>query len=187
MRLFRILALAVLVSAGGSVLAQEKVENPMYATWAKFKPGTSVTHKSTTSGAMFTAESTITTKLVEVTADKVVVEVTITSKAAGKEFQLPAMKQDYAKMVELPKGAKKEDFGKKPEGAVKEGTETLKIAGHEIKTKWYEIEVKKDGMEAKSKMWMSDDVPGSLVKMESKVAAPIAAETKMELTEFKKP
>jgi hypothetical protein len=122
-----------------------------------------------------------------VTADKVVVEMAGKSKVAGMEIAIPPTKQEYTKTVELPKGAKKEEFGKKPEGTTKEGAETLKAAGQEIKTKWYEIEIKANGMDIRSKMWMSDDVPGSMVKMESKVAGAVAVETKMELVEFKKP
>lgn len=188
MRGSKCLALAVFVLGSGAVLAQEKVENPVYATWAKFKPGTSVTLKSSTSGAMFASESVISTKLLEVTADKVVVEMTVTSKTNGMEFKAPPMKQEFTKTVELPKGAKKETFTiGKPEGTTKEGTETLKVGGAEVKTKWYEYEVKANGSDVKAKMWMSDDVPGSLVKMESKVAAPVAVETKMDLVEFNKP
>lgn len=188
MRASRCLALVVFALGSGAVLAQEKVENPMYTNWAKHKPGTSTTLKSTSSGAMFTAESLITTKLLEVTADKVVVEMTVTSKTNGMEFKAPPMKQEFTKTVELPKGAKKETFATgKPEGTTKEGTETVKVGGVDVKTKWYEYEVKANGSEVKAKMWMSDDVPGSMVKMESKATAPVAAETKMELIEFKKP
>jgi hypothetical protein len=187
MRVASTLALVVFLG-GGAAVAQEKIDNPTYASWAKHKVGTTTVLKSTTSGAMFSSESTITTKLVEVTADKVVVEMTVKSKAAGKDFDLPPMKQEYPKTIELPKGAKKETFATgKPEGTTKEGTETVKVGGQELKTKWYEYEVKANGMDIKAKMWMSDDVPGAMVKMESKVAAQVAGETKMELIEFKKP
>jgi hypothetical protein len=112
----------------------------------------------------------------------------VKSKAAGMDIDIPPMKQEHLKSIELPKGAKKEDIAAgKPQGTTKEGTETLKVGGQEVKTKWYEYEVKMKGTEIKAKMWMSDDVPGSLVKMESKVIAPTAGETKMELIEFKKP
>jgi hypothetical protein len=189
MRTSRMFVLVVFVAAGGGVLsAQEKIDNPQYTNWAKHKVGTTTTLKTTTTSAMFTSEGTIITKLLEVTADKIVVEMTVKSKAAGMDIDLPPMKQEYPKTIELPKGAKKETFATgKPEGVTKEGTETLKIGGKEVKAKWYEYEVKANGSDVKAKMWMSDDVPGSLVKMETKITSPVAAETKMELTDFKKP
>lgn len=187
MRVARILALVVSLG-GGAAGAQEKMENPTYASWAKHKVGTAITLKSTTTSTMFSSETLIGMKLVEVTGEKVVIETTGKSKVAGMEVELPPMKQDHLKTIELPKGAKKEDLAAgKPAGTTKEGTETVKVGGQDVKTKWYEYEVKTKDSAMTAKMWMSDDVPGSLVKMETKVLTPLAADTKMELVEIKKP
>lgn len=184
----RLLALVAFVAIGGSATAQDTVDNPTYASWAKHKVGTIVVLKSTTSSAMFMSETTITMKLLEVTADKVVIETAGKSKLAGMDVELPPSKQDYPKSIPLAKGVKKEDVAAgRPAGTTKEGTETMKVGGQDVKAKWYEYEVKANGSDVKAKMWLSDDVPGGLVKMESKVAAPVAADTKMELIEVKKP
>ena len=189
MRTSRLVALAVFVAAGGGVVsAQEKIDNPTYANWAKYKVGATATLKTTTGSAAFSSESTMTTKLVERTAEKVVIEITVKSKVGGMEIEIPPMKQEHLKTIELPKGAKKEAFTSgKPEGTTKEGTETLKIGGQEVKTKWYEYEVKANGADVKAKMWTSDEVPGMLVKMESKIGGAVPTDSKMELVEFKKP
>jgi hypothetical protein len=189
MRASRLFALAVFVAAGGGVLsAQEKIDNPAYTYWAKYKVGASATLKTTTSSAMFSSEGTMTMKLVEVTAEKIVLEITAKSKVGGMEIDIPPMKQEHLKTVELPKGVTKEVFTSgKPAGTTKEGTETLKVGGQEVKTKWYEYEVKAGGADVKSKMWTSDDVPGMLVKTESKIGGPMPTDSKMELIEFKKP
>ena len=47
-------------------MAQDKVDNPEFANWAKFKKGTSVTMKSVSSFNNMSSEVTITSTLVEV-------------------------------------------------------------------------------------------------------------------------
>ena len=134
------------------------------------------------------SEVTLTNTLVEVGADKVVLETSSVVKVNGMEIKAPAMKRDVAKSITLPKGAKKEDFiAGKPPGTTEEGTETLKVGGTEVKTKWYRVKAEAGGVTTESKMWVSDAVPGMMVKMEATIGGKIATTTKMELVEFKKP
>src|SRR5439155_12998084 len=181
-------AFALVVFVSGISLAQEKVDNPEFANWSKFKKGTSVTLKATSDVAGMKSESTITTTLVDVTADKVVVEMSTATTANGMEFKTPALKRDILKAIPLPPGAKKEDFapGKVP-GSVEEGTETIKVAGKEYKTKWYKTKNSAGGNDIEGKMWMTEEVPGMIVKVESSTKGAVASKSTMELVEVKKP
>ena len=129
-------ALALVLVVPAVAAAQEKIDNPEFASWSKFKKGTGVTLKSTTEFNKTSNETLITFTLVEVGADKLVIETTSVAKFNGMEIKVPPMKRDVTKTIELPKGAKKEDFAAgKPAGTTEEGTETLKVGGVEVKTK----------------------------------------------------
>src|SRR4249920_3742887 len=123
-----VLAFCLLVPA--TALAQDKIDNPEFTSWSKFKKGTSVTLKSTTEFNKMSSETLIIFTLVEVGAEKLVIETTSVAKVNGMEIKVPPMKRDVTKTVELPKGVKKEDFAAgKPPGTTEEGTETLKVGG----------------------------------------------------------
>jgi hypothetical protein len=179
---------AVLMLWGSVAVAQDPVPNPEFTGWAKQPKGTSITFKITSSTAGTTSETTMIHTLVEVGADKVVVESATAIKANGMEFKTPAVKRDVAKSIPLAAGVKKEDVaGGKPPGTFEEGTETLKISGVEVKAKWYRFKSESGDVKTESKMWMSEDVPGLMVKMEATTSGPVESKTKMELVEFKKP
>lgn len=188
MRRFGLLVLTLLAIAAANAVAQETLDNPEYATWKKYKKGTSITTKTTSVSAGQTAEILSTTTLVEVGDDKMVVEMTGVTKAAGMEFKVPPTKRDIPKTYTLPKGTAKPDANAvKPPGTFDEGTETLKIAGVEMKTKWYKFKSETAGLKTESKMWVCEDVPGSMVKMEATTSGTFASESKIEVIEFKKP
>lgn len=188
MRLDPILALSFMVLVPAIASADESIANPEFASWSKFKKGTSVTLKMTTMAAGMNSETTVTTTLIEAGADKLVIETTSVAKVAGMVIKSPPFKRDVQKTVMVPKGVKKEELqGGKPPGTTQEGTETLKVAGSEVKTKWYKYQSEAGGIKSDSKMWMSEDVPGLMVKMESSTAGAIATTMKMELVEIKKP
>lgn len=187
MRLARLASVVCVVLAAGSARAEE-IDNPEFASWSKFKKGTVVTLKTSSTAANVTSEISVTSTLVEVGADKVVVETTSVSTFNGMEFKSPAVKREITKTLKLPAGVKKDDFkGGKPPGTTKEGTETVKIGGTEYKTKWFEYTNEVAGNKTEAKMWTSDDVPGTMVKMESKTTGTVTATVKMELVEIKKP
>jgi hypothetical protein len=191
MRLTRpVVALAVLALVACPAAAQDSVPNPEFASWSKYKPGTRVTLKSTSEAAGVNSEFTMTTTLVEVGADKLVVETETVVNAGGMEFKTPGQKRDVPKSVAIPKGAKKENqpaAAGKPPGTYEEGTETLKVAGTEVKTKWYKYKTEQDGIKVESQMWMAEDFPGMLVKNVTKTSGTVASTTRMEVVEFKKP
>src|SRR5438067_10489287 len=188
MRLTRLAAAAAVLALPPAAVAQEKIDNPEFASWSKFKKGTSVTIKSLSTFGDTKSEVLVTSTLVDVGADKLVVEMSSVVKANGMEFKTPGMKRDVTKTIELPKGAKKEDFTRgKPMGTTEEGTETVKVAGTEVKAKWYKYKVEIDGTKTEAKMWVSDDVPGMMVKNEMTTTGKINSTMKMEVVEFKKP
>jgi hypothetical protein len=189
MRVHRTAAVAaLLLLTGGLVTAQEMLPNQEFTDWSKFKKGTSVTLKTTSDAGGMKSEVVLTTTVVETGADKLVLETTSTTKVNGMEFKAPAVKRDVPKTVPLPPGIKKEDFtATKPPGTYEEGAETVKIAGAVYKSKWYKSKFEMDKTKVESKMWLSEDVPGRLVKGETTVTGPVNVTTKMEVTEIKKP
>lgn len=182
-----LLTLAALVLAVG-VGRADSIENPEYKSWSAFKPGCVATLKTESEFNNMKSEITITNKLVEVGKDKLVLETTTVSTFNGMEIKQPAMKRDVPKTIDIPKatGDKPKDQPKaeKPEGKTEEGTETLKVGGQEIKTKWSKYTAKTADGEVVSQTWTSEEVPGTIVKSVTKTAT---VTTTMQLTEFKKP
>jgi hypothetical protein len=176
-------AALVLTAAIATAQDKKKIDNPEYANWAKFKPGTSTKLKMTNEFNGMKSGSTITTKLVEVKDDKLVLEMQTETEVMGQKFNAPAQKRDVTKTLELD--AKAADAAKagKPEGTTEEGSETLKVGGTEVKAKWYKYKTKAPMGEVSGQMWMSEDVPGTLVKMTT--TADKFSMT-MELVEFTK-
>ena len=182
----RFAALFVALVFSAPALA-DTMDNPTYASWAKVKKGASVTMKMSSEVAGQKSESTMTTTLADLTADVATTEIVTITKAGGMEFKSEPIKVENKKVVELPPGKKKEDFTK-PEGLVDQGEETLKIGGKEYKTKWVKIKISKDGSEYEAKTWTSDDVPGTIVKMESNSSGNgVKSTTLMELVGVKNP
>jgi hypothetical protein len=118
-----------------------------------------------------------------------VVEYTTTNKFNGMEFKAPAATREITKTLVISKDPKKADptAPAKTVTGVENGAETLKIIGLELKTKWTKNKVEVDGTKSESQVWMCDEIPGMMVKMESTITGKIASTIKVELVEFKKP
>src|SRR5262245_60742421 len=165
------LALVALVCVAGSVRAED-IDNPEFTSWSKFKKGTSITMKSTTSTDKFGSSVNLkTTTLVEVGADKLQVETIFVTSVNGKDSKATLPKREINKTTRLPSGVKKDDVkGGKPPGTYEEGTETVKVGDAEIKTTWYKsTKVDPLGTKTETKTWMSDEVPGGIVRLESTI------------------
>src|SRR5262249_9591883 len=158
-----------------------------FANWSKFKKGTSVTVKTTSTAGGITSETTSTSTLVEVGADKVVVEYVSVTKVNGMELKAPPGKREIPKTIAVAKAAPKADPKDPKVTEMESGTETVKIIGLELKTKWTRNKVDAGGTKVESKVWMCDDVPGMMVKMESSMTGTVTGTTKVELIEIKKP
>src|SRR6478672_2814372 len=122
-----LLTATLMLTAGTFCYAAEQVDNPSYKAWAKFKAGTSVTMKTESDMAGTKSDMTSTTTLVEINADKAVVETKMSMNAGGQAMDMPAQNQDVpAKMDKVePVAAGKET--EKPE--VKESSEDVEIPG----------------------------------------------------------
>lgn len=179
----RAIALSMLVLGFASAaFADEMIDNPMYKQWAKYKPGTFVTMKSTSEMAGTKTESTVTTTLKSVTPEKIVVTMEVVSKMGDQEYKMPAQEMEY------PAKIKKEDMDDvqkaKDKPDTKKGKETVEVAGKKLATNWTEVKIDNEKMTTVTKMWESEEVPGGLVKMETDMKKPMAGKVKMIVVKF---
>jgi hypothetical protein len=70
---------------------------------------------------------------------------------------------------------------------VKEGTDKVEVGGKSYNTKTTETTTDMNGTKTVSKTWMSDEVPGGLVKMESTSSGAMDSKMTMTLVEVKQP
>ena len=145
-------AVLVLALAPG----QEKIGNPEYAAWASCKPGSWVKHKMEMEAGGRKTEMEMTTTLVEVTPEKVVVERKQTIAMAGRTIEVPAKKADIPAQVEKGKGTVK----------VTETEEEVMVAGKTLKCKLAETEMEQDGQKMQGKSWFTLEIPGGMAKSE---------------------
>ena len=145
-----VLALAAFLS-----MAQDK-EDPRYKYWSSCKAGSWVKSRMEVEqpgGQKMEMEQV--QKLLEITAEKITVEISGTMKMAGKEMPMPARKQEIT--LKDAKGDVKIE---------KEGDEEIEVAGKKLACHWYEMTVKSGAQEMKMKAWMSTEIPGGTAKAE---------------------
>jgi hypothetical protein len=148
----KLIAAAVLLGLG----AQEQMDNPQYAHWKAFKPGSWVKHKMVmdAGGRQVTTETT--TTLVEVTPEKVVVEAKTSMDMGGQKMDLPSQKKDVLARIEKKEG----------QAPPSEKDEDVAVDGKTYKCRAYAWEQTEKGQTMKGKGWMCADVPGGMVKSE---------------------
>lgn len=147
--------------------AAEKVPSPQYASWAKYKPGTTVTLKQTMKTGAMTMEAETHYELKEVTSEAVTVEMWSTSKAQGMEHGTPK-RQSASFPSTIEKGAIETPpgFDGKIERA---GEEKVTVGGKEYGCEVTRLTTSFGGTKSEGKIWASDSVPGRTVKMETKL------------------
>ncbi|MBI3271971.1 MAG: hypothetical protein HYZ53_23460 [Planctomycetes bacterium] len=177
-----LLAAAFLASTALTVAAEETKN-----TWAAFKPGSwSVVKMKTVSemqGQKTESSSETKTTLLEITATEVVLEVEseTTSVVAGQAYKSPKTKSTMKQPLKYEGTAQPADpAAPKPET----GEEEVSVGGKKVKCKWSKLSFEAAGNKTTSKSTYSDEVPGSMVKMESKTEGTVKSETTMELTAF---
>jgi hypothetical protein len=127
-----------------------------HKAWSAFKPGTWVKTKTeiTRDDGKAVVESVAT--LIESTPQKTVVEAKVIVTQKGKAQGVPPRNLEL-----LPTD--------KDEGqVVKKGEEDLTVAGKKLKCRWQDIEIDQNGQKSFSRLWLNDDVPGGMVKMETR-------------------
>jgi hypothetical protein len=178
-----IAAAAVLLTAG---LAQaEKVKNPEYENWAKFKAGAMSKTETNTEAMGNKTKITSVTKLVEINAEKALIESTVTMEVAGQKMEQPVMKREVPATMEKPaEQTPPTSVAPTVKPNIKEGEETVTVAGKELKCKTTESTSESNGMKVQTKTWTSADVPGQIVKTETKTTGAMESSTTMQLVEF---
>jgi len=175
-----------LAAASGAVRA-EQVDNPAYVAWSKHKPGTTVTYKSTTdikmSGQSISTEATVTQTLKEVKPEGAVVEITGKVSTGGQEQAIPA--RTITVLAKIEKG--KEGLPAEMKGEVSDmkiGKDTVEVNGKKYETETREYSMKMTepiAMTSQSKSWTTTDVPGGMLKSETKTTTPYESTTTMSL------
>ena len=185
------LPLVILMAAVPLVSAQDQVANPYYKFWSKSKPGATVVYRETTKLSGAAKESapegtdvkTVTYKLVEVNDEKAVVEARVTQRENFGFVESAPTRHIYpAKMSKAVLADLLAEAGAKGVAA------TLKVGDKELKVVGITGSMKKGGEDVDFKIWLSDEVPGGIVKRHrtTKVNGEVVAETTVELVSFKK-
>jgi hypothetical protein len=165
-------ALVVFALESKRAAADESRPNPPYKNWSAFNVGAFSTLKSvlvdhsgddpntidTTARPEGASEQSTTYKLMQKTAEKIVIEQTDTDIEAGSQTEHSPAKITYPATISTDKPANAGVSG------VKEGTEDLEIAGKTIPCHWVESTIKVEEETSMNKMWWSDAVPGGTVK-----------------------
>jgi hypothetical protein len=160
MRSGQVIVASLLLIAGAAFVLAETVDSVEYKRWSASKQGSWVTHKVTVEGADGKkSEFELTTKLVELTPEKLSLETVKT--AGGKETKEP--KRDFPAKVEK-KGEQK--------GERTEGDEEIEVAGKKLKCHWSQFKTEVKGEAETVKDWYSDEIPGTMARHEIKKEGP---------------
>jgi hypothetical protein len=177
--------------------------NPEYQQWTHFKPGTYVTlerkileHHENNVGVVEAmahppggAVMRISTKLVSLDKDKAVLEETRIDLDEGSETEMPADKVTLFANDEISHADDSlMEKPSKPQSVKQtEGDEDVVVMGNKIKTHWVQTSVKTGNEVSTSKDWLSDDVPGGLVKEEVKktIGGKLLAESVTKVIDYK--
>ncbi|MBI3098462.1 MAG: hypothetical protein HYY93_09515 [Planctomycetes bacterium] len=171
MRTVRWIPLFVLMAL--PLAADETAQHP----WAKFKVGSWVKTKTTTTllVAGNTQESVTEMKqtLTELTDTEATIQTDTT--VAGNTFtstmKIPLKSE--AKTAEVKDAPKPET-----------GEEEITVAGKQMKTRWMKTATEANGMKTRCQMWTSDEVPGAAVKSVTHSEGAVTTDSVMEVVEF---
>jgi hypothetical protein len=134
-----------------AALLQDTVDNPEYQGWASFNPGSSVTTRSERSGVP--AGDIQKTTLLSVGETEVVVqtEVLVNGAVEGKTVQ-----QKIPAKIPVAKQRKVLDAGR----------EEIRVGGRKMTCSWKHLESLSGGVVDTMKLWMSDEIPGKIARVE---------------------
>ena len=125
-------------------------ENPEYGLWSGFQKGAWVRMRLTT-GVPDDEPMELTTRLLDVTPEKVVLEVVM----KGGRVPLGPAKRTVMARVER----------KAPDRPViQEGDEELEVGGRKVKCRWSETVLEVSGQKITTRIWKTKEVPGGVVK-----------------------
>jgi hypothetical protein len=172
---------------------EQTVENPYFKFWRGFKVGSTAVHQETTKlgnpesrlwARDGVDEKRIACKLVEVNDQHVVVEMVVTEREFFGFVQAAPTRYIY------PAKVRKQDLERFfLETGAKTGEDSMKVHDKEMKVKTVEGTVKSPaGQETEYKLWLSDEVPGRIVKKTrtTRQKGEVVAETTITLETCKK-
>jgi hypothetical protein len=167
------------------------VANPYYKFWADSKPGATAvrierTKLSGPEGKEVPGgvdEKRIVSKLLEVDKDRAVIEMLVTERHLLGWVEAAPTKHIYPAKVEKERLERilLEEGGKT-------GEDTVKVGDKEMKTKTLAGTIKvPDGEDVEFKLWLSDEVPGKIVKQvrTARQKGEVLAETTTTLVSYK--
>jgi hypothetical protein len=174
--------------ATGAVRAED---NPSYTSWAKCKPGTSTTMLTNSDMGGQSSKTETKSTLVEVTPEKCVIEIVNHIEAAGQTMDTPAQKVDIPKAMATAQAnaeAVAHATGGKAEAKAeaKSTQEEVTVPAGKFKARVTENTIEVAGTKTISKVWMSDEVPGGMVKMEATTDGAMKSTSKGELVKIEK-
>ena len=165
------------------VVAQEMVDNPTYKSWAAHKPGTEVVMDLQTVMGEMKMTMELTHTLLEVNAEKAVVETTAKANIPGVPAGTNPPKQKHTFNAQVPKSEL--DKSKLPPGVtgdIKEvGKESIDVAGKTHECTVSEFKGGNEGGEQTGKIWNSADIPGGMGKMTA-TGKTAAGDTSLNIT-----
>ena len=174
-------AFSLIVVLAGSAYG-EQVVSPLYASWAKYKTGTNVKLSMATDveGRQVKADTKMV--LVELTAEKAVIESVITVNMNGQTINAPPKREELMKMGERESKNPSQIDAAKLEKAQQE---SVTVPAGTFDAKVIPVSGESNGVATEGKVWFSDQVPGGTVKMEMKSEAKKAL-VRVELTAIEK-
>lgn len=173
------LMLLLVIAAFAAPANAQEVPNESYKNWSQFNVGTSTTLKTVTKmGGKKISEIKITQKLVEKNDDQVVVEVSTVVIANGMEFKTGANKVTHKKSVKSSSAQPADVKGVKVKELDK-GEEKVKVGDASYACNWISSSSEFQGMKSESKVWMSDKVPGMVVKTVMSTSSGIESTTEL--------
>jgi hypothetical protein len=171
-----------LAALAGEPNPDDTVNNPPFAHWSAFPVGTTVTQKEIVTLPDARIEQTFTFKLLQKTADHVVVEMTRADAATAGSAQETTVTTYPAKVkrkeVDTPNAALV---------SLKEGETQIELHGKKIDTEWVEAVTHAAGEEVTEQVFTARDVPGGLVKqtLTRKRDGKVVAQSQREVTDVK--
>jgi membrane-bound inhibitor of C-type lysozyme len=159
----------------------DMIDNPAYQSWAKYKVGTWVEYQ-TDSEAMGSKNTIITTQtLKSLTPDAATVVIQSSMTVSGNKMDMPPQTQEITSKIKRPPAAAATSNAPQ----IEKGTEDVKVGDKTYACKWTQVTTEQNGMKTVAKTWSCDDVPGSIVRIESSTTGSMTATNKMALVECK--
>lgn len=154
---------------------QPMFDNLDYASWKRVPVGTRVKRKSVASSETSRVSTTTveTFTLKEVTDQEVVIErQNVTERSDGSyRTTHPPEPRKYPRQFRIPAGMTAEDFAKPARMAKKVGEEAVTVQGKSYATIVYAWTDSTEAGKMHVRVWLSEEMPGRIVKQEMKVPA----------------